>query len=135
MTTIAILYICTGKYDVFWEPFFTSFEKHFVTDCHKEYFVFTDAKELYRETDPRVHKHYLEPLGWPKATLMRFHSFHQITPQLEAFDYVFFFNANMECNRDVRREEILPPRAAWGKACMRTAFRHVPAPRPLCERL
>ena len=43
MNKVAVLYICTGKYDVFWKDFYISYEKYFLPDCEKHYYVFTDA--------------------------------------------------------------------------------------------
>ena len=42
----AILYIATGKYTVFWKEFYESFEKNFLPQTKKTYFLFTDAKAL-----------------------------------------------------------------------------------------
>ena len=81
---IAILYICTGKYDIFWKEFFESYEELFLPNSEKEYFVFTDAEELYAEKNcERIHRIYQEQLGWPKDTLMRFHMFDTISEQLK----------------------------------------------------
>ena len=46
MTRVAMLYLSTGKYAVFWPEFYRSFEAHFLPDCEKHYFVFTDAENL-----------------------------------------------------------------------------------------
>ena len=43
---IAILYICTGKYNIFWKDFYTSCEKNFIPNSEKHYFVFTDAENI-----------------------------------------------------------------------------------------
>lgn len=107
--TIAILYICTGKYDVFWKDFFESMEKFFLTDSEKHYFVFTDAEYLYGEEDcNRIHKIYQERLGWPYDTLMRFHIFSRIENQIKKYDYIFFMNANMLCVNEITEDEFLP---------------------------
>lgn len=42
---IAILYICTGKYNVFFRDFYSSSEKYFLPNCEKTYFVFSDNQE------------------------------------------------------------------------------------------
>jgi len=73
--TIAILYICTGKYDVFWKQFYKSCRKRFIPDYSKDYYVFTDAEILYKEEQGNVHKIKQECLGWPFDTLMRFQMF------------------------------------------------------------
>ena len=47
MTRVAMLYLCTGKYQVFWPEFYRSFEAHFLPDCEKHNLVFTDAEKLH----------------------------------------------------------------------------------------
>lgn len=102
---IAILYICTGKYDVFWKGFYTSSEKYFLPSHHKEYFVFTDND--ISPVNERVHPIHQEKLGWPYDTLMRFKMFHSIDDRLKYFDLIFFLNANMRFLTPVT-DEILP---------------------------
>lgn len=49
---IAILYICTGKYNQFWDGFYKSSEEYFLKGkAEKEYFVFTDNMELCKDKD------------------------------------------------------------------------------------
>jgi hypothetical protein len=106
---IAILYICTGKYDVFWKEFFESYEEYFLPNSQKEYFVFTDAETLYAENECNgIHKIYQKQLGWPDDTLMRFHMFDSISEQLEKFDFIYFMNANCKCVTTITEEEFLP---------------------------
>ncbi len=96
MLKIAILYICTGKYDVFWKEFYRSCEQYFLPNSNKNYFVFTDSKELYDEkNNDKIVKIYQEKLGWPYDTLMRFDLFSRIENKLAEFDYIFFLNANV----------------------------------------
>ena len=102
---IAILYICTGKYFIFWENFYRSMERYFLPYTIKHYFVFTDQNALL--FNERVHLIYQQHLGWPFDTLLRFHMFHEIKEQLSQFDYIFFLNANMLCVAPID-EEILP---------------------------
>lgn len=107
--TVAILYVCTGKYEVFWKKFYLSFEKFFLNGYKKEYFVFTDAKHLFdEENNSRVHRVMQENLGWPGNTLMRYEMFGKYSTDLNAFDYIFFMNANAECVREILPEEIIP---------------------------
>src|SRR5437879_4384279 len=92
---IGILYICTGKYDVFWKNFFLSAEKYFLPGYEKRYFVFTDSKYIYDEKNLKVQKIYQETLGWPFNTLLRFKMFLGIEEDLKNCDYLFFLNANI----------------------------------------
>lgn len=105
---VAMLYVCTGKYSIFWKDFYCSFEKFFLTDYEKEYFVFTDQNEIYGEDENRrIHRIEQQDLGWPGNTLMRFDMFSNYASELIKFDYIFFMNANAECVREVQGEEIL----------------------------
>lgn len=103
---IGILYICTGKYDVFWQGFYESAEKYLMPNTEKHYFVFTDSEQI-QSTD-KIHKIYQERLGWPKDTLMRFHLFLNIEDDLKRMDYLFFFNANYTFVKPITENEILP---------------------------
>lgn len=49
---IGILYICTGKYDIFWKDFYLSAERYFFQNepWIREYYVFTDAYLCFCET-------------------------------------------------------------------------------------
>lgn len=106
---IALLYVCTGQYVVFWNDFFDSFEKFFLKDYEKHYYVFTDSLSLYKESEcNRIHRIYQENLGWPGNTLKKFHMFSKISEKLKKFDYIFFFNANAECVSEVKANEFLP---------------------------
>lgn len=94
--SIAILYICIGKYRVFWDDFYKSSEKSFCEEHHKEYFIFTDFKgQMIGEETGRVHKIYQNDLGWPDNSLKRFDMFISIEKELKNFTFCFFFNANM----------------------------------------
>jgi hypothetical protein len=102
---IAILYICTGNYNIFWENFYKSSEQYFLTQHAKEYFVFTD-KDIF-PVNERIHLIHQEKLGWPFDTLMRFKMFSSIKDNLQNFDYIFFLNANMLFLKPIH-DDILP---------------------------
>lgn len=109
---IGILYICTGKYDIFWKDFYLSAERYFMQDKSYiiEYYVFTDTTQLFGE-DNNMHIHRIkqENLGWPNNTLKRFHTFLRIEKRLiQETDFLFFFNANLLFKQPVSNE-ILPP--------------------------
>lgn len=109
---IGILYICTGKYDIFWKDFYLSAERYFMQDQSFiiEYYVFTDSPKLYdEENNKHIHRIKQKNLGWPDNTLKRFHIFLRIKEQLEReTDYLFFFNANLLFTSPIGKE-ILPP--------------------------
>ena len=102
---IAILYICTGKYSIFWEGFYNSSEEHFLINCKKEYFIFTD--QPINPVKSEIHIIPQNKIGWPFDTLFRFHMFWEIHETLAKFDYIFFFNANMLFTANIG-DDILP---------------------------
>lgn len=97
---VAILYICTGKYSIFWNDFYSSCEKHFLSTAEKKYFVFSDTLILH-DRNENVELITQPKLGWPYDTLMRFHFFSSIEKDLKEFDYIFFFNANTNFVKDI----------------------------------
>jgi hypothetical protein len=99
---IAILYICTGKYKVFWKDFYMSSEKHFFNNDQKHYFVFTDATDLIFDSNVTIINKKCE--GFPHDSLFRFDMFLEIEKFILEYDYVFFFNANMLFLKDVNSE-------------------------------
>lgn len=106
---VAVLYICTGAYTVFWKEFYESCEQYFLPDCEKHYYVFTDADSLeYFEGNSRIHRQFREPADWPYNTLMRFHMFLEIKEELLSYDYVIFLNANCQCVDTISERDFLP---------------------------
>ena len=93
---IAIIYICTGKYSIFWEPFFQSAEHYFYPDAKKTYFLFTDDEELIKAmyAVENVHCFFQRRAGWPYDTLLRFNSFCTVQDKIAEYDYCYFWNAN-----------------------------------------
>lgn len=106
MKKIGILYICTGKYSIFWKDFYDSSELFFMKDDEKHYYVFTDSNDIH-ETD-RIHVYYEKPKGFPLDSLLRFDMFLSIRKDVSVCDFVFFFNSNMMFVKEVRSEDILP---------------------------
>lgn len=109
MKNIAIFYICTGKYNILWKEFYESSEEFFLSEHHKEYFVFTDVENLeYEEQNQAIHRIKQEKLPWPYPTLYRFKMFNTQYEYVKNFDYVFFFNANAKFVKAVSAVDVLP---------------------------
>ena len=109
MKKIGILYICTGKYKLFWNDFYKSCETYFLDNekLEKHYYVFTDADNIEFENEQQVHKIYQDALPWPYITLYRYKIFNKISRYLKKMDYLYFFNANM-LFVDTINDEFLP---------------------------
>lgn len=106
---LGVLYICTGKYAIFWKEFYESCESKLLLEDEKYYFVFSDSKTLeYKDENPRIKIIYQENLGWPDNTLKRFHIFLNHEELYNEMDYLFFFNANLKVVKPVKREDFLP---------------------------
>ncbi len=101
---IAMLYIATGRYIVFFDEYYKSMQKNFLPYDNKTYFVWTDSN---RKFPKNVVKIPTENLGWPKATLYRYKLFQNAWNKLKEFDYMYYVNANMIAVRPVGAE-ILP---------------------------
>lgn len=110
MDKIAILYICTGKYIVFWHDFYHTAQKYLLPNSEKTYFVFTDSEHILAEDQGHVRKIPQPNLGWPGNTLFRYQMFRPFEQELGGYDYVFFFNANIIFLDYVHEHEILPVR-------------------------
>lgn len=109
--SIGILYICTGPYKLFWKDFYESFEKYFLPETEKRYFVFTDSRkeEIYGfENESKIKIVHIENMPWPLVTLFRFDTFLKIEEELKKCDYLLFSNANMICNKKISEKEFLP---------------------------
>ena len=104
---VGILYICTGRYDMFWKEFYESCENNFLPNCEKEYYVFTDSKSEEFKMHPNVNVFYKEKLPWPLPAILRYQYFLSVDYNLDV-EYLFFFNANMRIEGAVSKEEFLP---------------------------
>ena len=123
MKTLAILYICTGPYAVFWHDFYPNFKANFLPDCDRTFYVFTDAAHIDYEDAPDVRRIYQKALPWPQSTMLRFDAFLGQADALQGYDYLFFANANLHCTRVISADELLPDPAA-GQSL--TAVCHLP---------
>ena len=104
---VAVLYICTGKYIVFWNSFYQNFQSHFLKNSDVHFHVFTDNTDIVGGNQENVHIHLVEAKDWPAASLMRYHFFCDIERELRKYDYCFFLNACMICEQDIGEDDLL----------------------------
>lgn len=102
---IAILYLSTGRYIVFWDDFYKSMEKNFLPNYPKHYFIFTDNETI--QFPKNVTKIQIPNLKFPEISLRRWELFLGLSETLKQFKYTYFLNGNAEVIRPVH-EEILP---------------------------
>ncbi len=89
---VAILYIATGRYITFWDKFYTSMEQNFLPNIKKQYFVFTDDKQI--DFPKNVTKIDRSAFGFPEDSMERFKMFLEAKNELKKYDYIYFLNAN-----------------------------------------
>ena len=104
---IAILYIATGCYIIFWPEFYQSAEKNFLPEYEKHYYVFTD--DDLKNKPENVTRIYRKWHGFPDDTQDRYEMFLSIEKELKKYDYIYYLNANAKVVGEVG-EEILPTR-------------------------
>lgn len=103
---VAILYIGTGRFTVFWDEFYKSCEKYLLKNCEKHYFFFTDSEEF--QSNDKITVVPQENLGWPLITALRYKILNKLKDQLKDYDWAFFFNGNMEVIHEIKEEELFP---------------------------
>ena len=96
MSSLAVIYICSGGYKVFWRDFYKSAEKYFAPNMKKMYFVFTDSEEIIQDKKKNVKTYFTRKMGWPYDTLERWSDVCRIQDILKQYDYIAFCNANTE---------------------------------------
>ena len=101
---IAILYICTGQYYNLFQSFYDSAKKYFLTNHKKTFFVWSDTKPPEYDDIIYMPKRWRP---WPHAAVYRYHYFNEAKDKLKDYDYCYFFNANMLCQRPID-EEVFP---------------------------
>lgn len=103
---IAVLYICTGRYNQFFSGFYESCERYFLIADRKQYFVWTDDDNIADGLSnvSIIHK---ECAGFPADSLFRFEMYLQVENELKQYDYIYFIQANAQFLQLVG-EEILP---------------------------
>lgn len=104
---IAVLYICTGKYEMFWDEFYKTCQQHFYKNHNVEYIVFTDSKRIIESKEKNVHTFFQRKAGWPYDTMLRFQWFASVQDKLREYDYCYYLNANSIIKYDID-EELIP---------------------------
>lgn len=104
---VAILYIALGRYICFWKDFYKSCEEKLL-NCEKHYFIWTDNESFDYCDAKNVTVIKSKKKGWPYDTVLRFEMFLMQEKELSKYDYIYFFNANMQFINDVDLAEIAP---------------------------
>lgn len=111
--TIGILYICTGRYRVFWPGFYKTMNKYFFPESQRKIFLFSDNPLEYfiesaeiTDSSDIVYTH-IENKPWPFVTLLRYQLFVEHSDKWSGCDYIFFINGDYNFYQRIGKE-ILP---------------------------
>jgi hypothetical protein len=91
---IAVISIATNKYKDFLRPLVESVKTHFIPNVQKDFYLFTDESLDWFDSSVKWHK--IEHQPWPYITLKRFEFISTCLDQLKEYDYVFYFDSDME---------------------------------------
>tara|TARA_Y100000034_G_scaffold136751_1_gene215437 strand:+ start:1220 stop:1990 length:771 start_codon:yes stop_codon:yes gene_type:complete len=103
----AIIFIGTSKYADFFPRWKHSVDNHFLVDCEKTIFAFSDQKEkeyFFADGVVGVEVPFVE---WPQATLYRYKFLTSISSLLSDFDYVFYLDADLYALVDIQISDII----------------------------
>lgn len=104
---IAVLYVCTGRYKVFWKDFYRTSENFLFKNQTKKYFIFTDDLFYFIRYFRNVKLTKIKKENWPNNTLYRFRYFLKRKKMLSKYDLIYFFNANCLFVENIA-EDIMP---------------------------
>lgn len=104
--SIGVLYVCTGKYAIFWDDFYFNSKKYLFTDCDITFFVFTDNQEILETERSDVVCFSTNAEPWPFPTLMRYRTFLSVEPMFNCVDYLLFCNANLRFNSSINYKDV-----------------------------
>lgn len=107
-TSVGLLYLCTGEYEMFFDKYFKTFSRHFMPGSKKIFFVFTDSEKLKKKYKHRNNIHFIDikHYGWPLGTLLRNRYFFENKYKFDKLDFLFFCNANLVCKEDIYLNEL-----------------------------
>lgn len=106
MQKIAVIYMLKKRNEHFWEKFYKTCEKYFLKNSEKNYFLFTDIKEIKVPDNVEIVEQ--EDFGWPLGACLKYRNVNKIKEKFEDYNYVFFFEEGLEFIRSVQGKEFLP---------------------------
>lgn len=103
---IALLTICTGKYQKYIPGFVNSANNNFLKNHNLFIYVFTDSvSEITKKDNVFLIPEPQKP--WPYSTLMRFHIFTENYKLFDLMDVIYFVDGDIVFDKEVT-DEILP---------------------------
>lgn len=104
---IAILTIATNNYKILLKSLISSINNNFLNKYQKDVFVFSDEDE-FSNIYPNARFIKINHEKWPFITLKRFEYFNSISKELSEYDYIFYFDSDLEVIKNVNDFEFHP---------------------------
>ena len=114
MKKVAIAFIGTGKYADFFPKWKLAVDKHFLNNCEKTIFVFTDKVEEEYFHHDNIELVKVPSYVWPEASLYRFKFLDVVIKDLypdfcQNYDYLFYIDSDLNPVNDIKLNEIIVP--------------------------
>lgn len=109
MSKVLIVYIATGDYKTYFDKFKKSLDK-FLPKTEKILFLISDDEKFNKKH--AIYSRLIEHLPWPIVTLMKFKYINDAieATKSEEPSHVFYFNANVDFDREVTEKVFLSSR-------------------------
>ena len=104
---LAITYICTGKYNVFFKDFYDSFHENFCKEHQVTYVIITDQPSLYTKYKDCKLYHVQRYFKHSDLNFIKFRKWRDILLSedfLQTQDYCFYMNSNLQCIKRITLE-------------------------------
>ncbi len=104
---IALLFLCLGKDNDFFNEIHSSFEKFFLPKLEKHYFVFTDEIKRYR-TSKHVYPFDVHSLPEPLNEVLKIHHFLSKEDLYNGYDYMAMVDTKYFVSQKINDKDLLP---------------------------
>ena len=107
---VAVVFIGTSKYAEFFQRWKHAVDDHFLNDCEKRIFVFSDRDHPTFACPDVIHAKVPECV-WPEATLHRYKFVNAAVQHglLNEYDYLFYIDADLYALTDITLDEVISP--------------------------
>lgn len=104
---IAILFLCIGKENDYFNEIHESYEKYFLPKAEKHYFVFTDEIKRYKMVK-HVYPFDVPNLPTPLNNLLKINHFLKQIDLYTGYDYIMMADSNYFISSKVDEKDVLP---------------------------
>jgi hypothetical protein len=102
---LAIIFIGTNKYFQYFKDYYESFEKFFLPETTKHFFVFTNVTSENLNLKNNISTIFTEHEKWPLPSLNRYKYIFSIAENLKNYDYILYVDADMKVADVITEDE------------------------------